>query len=78
MSNPIVINKSPIHEEMNPFKGLFPAREEIIVRPKTPKAKYSYDSNERASVANGTENSIKIMVPTRPPTVDAVSDVIKA
>ncbi len=78
VSKPIVINNNPIPEEINPFKGLFPASDEIIVNPKTPRAKYSYDSNESASDAKGTENNINIMVPTKPPIVEAVKDVIKA
>ena len=78
VSNPIVINKSPIPEEINPFNGLFPASDEMIVRPKTPNAKYSYDSNEKASQANGTENKIKIIVPTIPPIVEAVNEVMRA
>jgi len=55
-----------------------PASEEIIVSPKTPSAKYSYDSNESASFAKGTENRIRITVPIRPPIVEAVKDVINA
>ena len=65
-------------EEMNPFKGLFPAREEIIVSPNTPNAKYSYDSNESASLAKGTENNIKIIVPINHPIVDTVTERVKA
>ncbi len=78
VSKPIVINKRPIPEEINPLSGLFPAREEIMVRPKTPKAKYSYDSKDNARDASGTENKIRIIVPTRPPIVEAVKDVIRA
>jgi hypothetical protein len=65
-------------DAIKPFNGLFPARDEIIVRPKTPRAKYSYDSNERAKDASGTENKIRMTVPTSPPTVEAVKEVTKA
>ena len=78
VSNPTVINNNPIPEDINPFNGLFPASDEIMVRPNTPRAKYSYDSNERASDANGTEKRMRIIVPTNPPIVEAVNDVISA
>ena len=78
MSNPIVTSSSPRAEAIKPLSGLFPASDDIIVSPKTPSAKYSYDSKERATLARGTENRIRMIVPTRPPTVEAVSEVRSA
>ena len=62
------------------FAGVdaFPICLAIILKPKSPSAKYSGGPNFSASLTNGTANKTSAIVPIRPPVTEDTIDIPKA